>query len=709
MAAEGTPIEPRWVGTADRFSRRMASAATACSSSPDASISRRLRTCSCPQIIRASCGRIQLTDRHSNAKTRSSRESAEAAGFHPGTPGSWAERLSERVLRTSGFFWASRQSLFEVVNDVLHKIASDDRIVADERARWVHRQKRFGHVGGDFAITPKDELPAEWSFLLVGDTGEGDGSQYAVADVMAHHDDTEFMVIVSDVVYPAGDVNDYVDCFYIPYQAYPSRIYGVPGNHDWYDLLSGFMFHFCDAEPLAPTSFRLGRYDWRERIARVHWVPSSPPRRALLQAYQERRAESLRWPKQPGPYYVIDTDELRIVCIDTGTAGVLDRQQAKWLISVSGDPRPKIMLLGNPLVVDGAHRPCPIQWIHSATAGYTDVASIVREPEFFYIAVVGGDVHNYQRYPARRTIPTEPARRDVQFIVAGGGGAFLSPTHRIPRVSLNVEGFAPIEEESFRCFPLRGDSLARFSQMLGVRLTATFLACVVGLLVVVAGAAAVVLTPDWGPATASAIVTLVLALSAIGLFRWDGLRPLVRAELSAPLLFFAILVWATHPDWLPEALTIGVLTLLGLLGTVLFFAIVFMAVIGRSVLFRHTGIEPDDAARVVGDRLEIEPTREAAARAQPSKQTRARVRSLHPIGPSRKLIGPLFSDIYAAVLDTDEPPLLRSFLRVDVAGAGSDLEVRIRCLGVSGWLDDEFDPAVEDDVLWTRSGGWRSG
>jgi hypothetical protein len=637
---------------------------------------------------------------------QSSRVSVEGAGFYEGTPGRWTERLSQRVLRTSGFYWASRQSLSEVTNDVLHKIASEDRIVADERARWVARQQRFGRVNDTFVVRSAEALPESWSFLLVGDTGEGDGSQYAVAEAIAHHADTEFMVIVSDVVYPAGDVNDYIDCFYIPYEEYPRRIYGVPGNHDWYDLLSGFMYHFCDAEPMAPTSFRLGRYDWRERISRVHWLPSSPPRRALIEAYRERRADPAEWPKQPGPYYVIDTDDLRIVCLDTGTAGTVDRQQGKWLLSVARDPRPKILLLGNPLVVDGHHHRCPIQWIDASSVDYPDVASVVADPEFFFIAVVGGDVHNYQRYSARRSVPTDAARQDVQFVVAGGGGAFLSPSHRIPRVSLEVPGFDVIGEESFRCFPLRGDSLARFSQMLGVRLTTTFKVCLALLASVLACAALVswLVHPD--PKTVSALVTLGLAVVAICLIRWDGLRPLVRAEASAPLLLLAFLVWAHAPGWLPEVFRDALLALLGIAALALIVVIAYIALVGRSVLFRSTGIDPDEAAKVVGERLGITPVRSSAAAAEPSPLTRRRTRSLHPIASNRKFVGVLFSDVYAVVLDTDEPPLLRSFVRVDVSGTGESFSVRMRCLGVSGWLEDESRPPVEDDVTWSRARGW---
>ena len=73
-----------------------------------------------------------------------------------------------------------------------------------------------------------------------------------------------------------------------------------------------------------------------------------------------------------------------------------------------------------------------------------------------YVAAIGGGEHNYQRYPVRLR-----DGRTIQYVVAGSAGAPLSATHRIP----NVDRLAPaVSEDGFRCYPLRGDSLARFSR-----------------------------------------------------------------------------------------------------------------------------------------------------------------------------------------------------------------------------------------------------
>lgn len=152
---------------------------------------------------------------------------------------------------------------------------------------------------------------------------------------------------------------------------------------------------------------------------------------------------------QPGPYCAIDAGPVRLVLIDTGIAGGIDRDQARWLRAVSAGDRPKILLTGRPLYTYGALQRSPVE-----DGG--DVNEIVTDPAHHYVAAIGGDDHNYQRYPV-----LQRDGRTIQYLVAGGSGAYLSATHPIP----NVDRLAPaVHEENFRCYPLRGDSLAHFSR-----------------------------------------------------------------------------------------------------------------------------------------------------------------------------------------------------------------------------------------------------
>jgi hypothetical protein len=382
----------------------------------------------------------------------SSRTSAAGAGWGCSTPGSYVTLLPAKEKRLS---WFQPRMLWRCRNDPLSRLADP---VAVERSRWVGDRS-----DADLTVDLSDRL-SSFSFLLMGDTGEGDASQYAVVPpLMSCATGTSFLLICSDVLYPIGDVNDYATKFYQPYTAYPGPVYALPGNHDWYDDLAAFMFHFCDrAEPPAPPSWKediaaCGAARWRVLVRRLLWRRPAVPDEAAVDTMRKQRAQpAQRQPvRQPGPYYVLDTEHLRLVCIDTGIRGDIDAEQGRWLVRVSADPRPKILLTGKPLLVDGTVHPCAIA---GGAAGFRSVLDVVHHAPFRYVASMGGDIHNYQRYPV--TV----GDRVIQHVVCGGGGAFMHATHLIDRI--DPKQVLGVTEEQFRCYPLRRDSLAAYSQVL---------------------------------------------------------------------------------------------------------------------------------------------------------------------------------------------------------------------------------------------------
>jgi hypothetical protein len=440
---------------------------------------------------------------------RNSRDTAADAGWKhdPGRPyGAHWEDLFARRKRTrwGNFNWISPAPLLASMNDKIAKGLDD--LVNEVRPRWIAAQRAAGRLDRGPVVREHADK-RKLSFLILGDPGEQDASQYAVVSpLLAVGADTDFMLIDSDVIYPAGDINDYIDGFYLPFERYRRPIYGIPGNHDWYDGLNGFMFHFCGAEPLPTTVYRTGSYTWKERLAHSLWRKPSPPdlplllyeRKARAQLEQERE-EAVWKPQQAAPYFTIETPGLLLVCIDTGITGKLDREQGEWLRDISKDPRPKLLVTGKPIYHDGKYDPGLIDWgpekdpeIISDIGRFSTVDDIVREPGHGYLAAIGGDIHNYQRYsvllsdegprgretpegpPPREDTPAESLRR-IEYVVSGGGGAYLSATHRFGRVRLDPadnakrpeperlpSNIGPIGEDDFWCYPLRGDSLARF-------------------------------------------------------------------------------------------------------------------------------------------------------------------------------------------------------------------------------------------------------
>ncbi|MGH7540252.1 MAG: metallophosphoesterase, partial [Gemmatimonadota bacterium] len=341
------------------------------------------------------------------------------------------------------FSWISPKPLWDSRNDRIARWVGDS--TDDERMRWIEAQRRKG-IDPSFTVSSfadRDEL----SFFVLGDPGEGDDSQYHVLGPLhATKDGIAFTYILSDVIYPAGDVHDYYDKFFWPYQKLPGPIYAIPGNHDWYDGLHGFMIHLCDADPDLRPPPRREKSRLRRVFFDLTWREASEAMQEELEEMRKLRPDPSN---QPAPYFVVELKDLLLVGVDTGIRGVIDKEQAEWLHTVSKLPKDKILMTGKPMVVDAGRKTTEISGTKET------VNALVDDPAHRYIAVMGGDIHNYQRYPVRHD-----DGRVVQHIVSGAAGAYTKATHKIPRAT--VEGCG-CDEADFRCYPRRGDSLAAYS------------------------------------------------------------------------------------------------------------------------------------------------------------------------------------------------------------------------------------------------------
>jgi hypothetical protein len=388
--------------------------------------------------------------------------------------------------------WTRLDTLFSARNERLPFIGERVRLRAERELReaWL---EQLGHprdpAARVAALTVEPELdedrepPAKVRFAILGDPGEGDRSQYAVVrPFLALHRRRprySFAFVCSDVIYPAGASADYHAKFYGPYNGFPAPIYAIPGNHDWDDgSLTGFMTHFAAAadgsrpdDALEPVCSALGFLGWRRRF----WRGVQPDRStdvavAHALAARDVRARrianrddvALRYPAaQPGSYFRIRVGRVWLIAIDTGMTGQLDEPQAEWLLAVSAEPGPKLLLTGKPLAWDGRLRGDDIAWSEPA-ARPASVRKIVEDPRHGYVGAVGGDIHNYQRY----TRELEDGRT-LQYLVAGGSGAFLASTELIEDVDSGIR----LE----RLYPSRALSRVHFERGVGERLIGSLL------------------------------------------------------------------------------------------------------------------------------------------------------------------------------------------------------------------------------------------
>jgi hypothetical protein len=100
-----------------------------------------------------------------------------------------------------------------------------------------------------FTVQPEglDPQSRRFSFLVIGDPGEGDASQHVLRDqylLRDRADEMRFLLLSSDIVYPSGAMSDYERKFYLPFKGMTKPIYALPGNHDWHDELEGFTANF---------------------------------------------------------------------------------------------------------------------------------------------------------------------------------------------------------------------------------------------------------------------------------------------------------------------------------------------------------------------------------------------------------------------------------------------------------------------------------
>lgn len=384
-----------------------------------------------------------------------------ASGTEPDGAGDWGtvtSYLGSAPTKWNSLSWIAARSLIASTNHVLATRAS--ALVADLRNHWVHGN-----------TDPKIDCAGVTRFLVAGDPGEQDASQYIVAPALARaaaQPGVGFVILLSDVIYPSGDVNDYDDGFYKPYRGtnpsfrINSPIFALPGNHDWYDGLFGFVYHFIatDEDPrpwpdhlVAPTFAPLG-FKGRifDRFARTMWrVPGDP----CDDATDARTAagEIVDLGQQPAPYFKIATEHVDLVCIDTGIDGTVDSQQLAWLERLDHE-KPKILMTGKPLVVNGRIK-------KSDEPGATDedddpIYTLVTETNKSFVATVGGDVHNFQHYVADD---------GLHHFVSGGAGAYTHATHPIRTAALDLRVDQDFLPEG-PLFPEASESLSYFASQL---------------------------------------------------------------------------------------------------------------------------------------------------------------------------------------------------------------------------------------------------
>jgi hypothetical protein len=294
---------------------------------------------------------------------------------------------------------------------------SDQRLVeamasGDEKKRKFYDYTFYYKDDGGDVCEPDETQPRRSIWIdYVGDVGDGWNSTYAIAYHLAetgrtftyrdrdsndtHQAETkrgDLLIFGGDEVYPTASRKMYEERLVEPYKAAlrdsgttPPHVFAVPGNHDWYDSLVAFTRFFTARRWFA---------GWRTRQARSYF--------AL---------------KLPHNWWLLGTD------VQLGSD--IDAPQMKYFESLTDD-MDEAKNNGQPASIILCH--AEPHWIRAAQYGGFDPnynesnLKLLEKRLNKNVAVfVAGDLHHYRRH--------ESSDKLTQKITAGGGGAFLHPTH----------------------------------------------------------------------------------------------------------------------------------------------------------------------------------------------------------------------------------------------------------------------------------------
>ncbi|AUX31180.1 MULTISPECIES: metallophosphoesterase [Sorangium] len=234
----------------------------------------------------------------------------------------------------------------------------------------------------------------------VADTGDGFNSTYAIASLLARPTLSlggretrrgEVLIMGGDQVYPSATRQAYWTRLVEPYAAAlpkadvkePPHLFAIPGNHDWYDGLMSFMRLFGQKRTLGAWKTLQSRSYFALRLPRGFWL----------------------------------------LGVDIQLESDIDQPQIEYFCKLARhdmrDGDRVVLCTAEPDWVKGAIYNPDLQ----SNLAFFEKQLADARPGIEVVARIAGDLHHYRRHESAD---------GRQNIIAGGGGAFLHPTHGEP-------------------------------------------------------------------------------------------------------------------------------------------------------------------------------------------------------------------------------------------------------------------------------------
>jgi len=266
-----------------------------------------------------------------------------------------------------------------------------------------------------FRLHPKGmNDTTDFSFVVIGDPGEGDPSQHVLKDqilAVSNKPDIRFVVISSDIVYPSGAMKDYERKFFLPFKGVTKPIYAIPGNHDWYDALDAFVATFYTSE-----AARLAIEARMESDLKFTTTTDNAVRSLISQTSFLKKEYQVPVGYQNAPFFQVSNDYFVFLTIDTGVLRRVDATQLAWIRSVLEASKGKYVmaLLGHPFYAIGEYQ-------GDMNPDFKALHDLLRE--YKVPLIMAGDTHDLEYY---KEMPQNNDGHTMHHFVNGGGGAYLS-------------------------------------------------------------------------------------------------------------------------------------------------------------------------------------------------------------------------------------------------------------------------------------------
>jgi len=259
---------------------------------------------------------------------------------------------------------------------------------------------------GLFDVSAAGTDGGDFSFLIIGDPGEGDPSQHSLRDqvlLASRTDAVKFLVIASDVVYPTGAMKDYEPNFYLPLKGVSKPVFAIPGNHDWFNALDGFAANLMD-----PATARAAIDARVNADLDLSSTTNDRIDRLLSDAARLRGLYGVQAGLQQAPFFELHAGDFSLIAIDTGILKQIDDTQLAWLRAALDRSAGSFTLaiVGHPFYAAG--------YSQIGDGSFKQVHDLLRSRGVR--VMLAGDTHDFEYY----------RDQDTHYFVDGGGGAYLS-------------------------------------------------------------------------------------------------------------------------------------------------------------------------------------------------------------------------------------------------------------------------------------------